>query len=188
MATNNRGWSLARQTEVMDFCPSPLKKGRHAHTSPSCDFDITFPKPMSVGKEVTEATQDTNTIVSRNRCKTCKNIEGDSFCSNTTGKQYTVKSREAVITCATKNVIYLIGCKKCGIQYVGETSQALRSRMNNLRQRLNKMCYLFLYQHFCLNGNSEDDIAIMPIEEVSLEEECLSLASKRLQRNTGTKS
>ena len=102
-------------------------------------------------------TQDTNTIVSRcgkNRCKTCKNIvEGDSFCSNTTGKQYTVKSREAVMTCATKNVIYLINCKKCGIQYVGETSQALRSRMNNHRQRLNKMCDLFLYQHFCSNGH-----------------------------------
>ena len=41
----------------------------------------------------------------------------------------------------------------------------------------------FLYQHFCSNGHNEDDITIMPIEEVSLEEgECLSLASKRLQR------
>ena len=45
------------------------------------------------------------------------------------------------------------------------------------------MCDLFLYQHFCSNDHSEDDIAIMPIEEVSLEEgECLSLASKQLQR------
>ena len=36
---------------------------------------------------------------------------------------------------------------------------------------------------FLLNDHSEDDIAIMPIEEVSLEKgECLSLASKRLQR------
>ena len=87
------------------------------------------------------------------------------------------------MTYATKNIIYLISCQKCGIQYVGETSQALRSRMNNHRQRLNKMCDLFLYQHFCSNGHSEDDIAIMPIEEVSLEEgECLSLASKQLQR------
>ena len=87
------------------------------------------------------------------------------------------------MTCATKNVIYLISCKKCGIQYIGETSQALRSRMNNHRQKLNQMCNLFLYQHFCSNNHSEDDIAIMPIEEVSLEEgECLSLASKRLQR------
>ena len=51
--------------------------------------------------------------------------------------------------------------------------------MNDHRQRLNQMCDLFLYQKFCSNGHSEDDIATMPIEKVSLEEgECLSLASK----------
>ena len=55
--------------------------------------------------------------------------------------------------------------------------------MNNHRQRLSQMCDLFLYQHFCSDGHSEDDIAIMPIEEVALEEgECMNLASKRLQR------
>ena len=41
----------------------------------------------------------------------------------------------------------------------------------------------FLYQHFCSNDHNEDDITIMPTEEVSLEEgERLSLASKQLQR------
>ena len=55
--------------------------------------------------------------------------------------------------------------------------------MNNHRQRFNQMCNLFLYQHFCSNGQNEDDIIIMLIEEVSLEEgEYLSLVSKRLQR------
>ena len=45
------------------------------------------------------------------------------------------------------------------------------------------MCNLFLYKHFCSNGHSIDDIAIMPIEELFLDDgECLSLASKRLQR------
>ena len=42
--------------------------------------------------------------------------------------------------------------------------------MNNHRQRLNHTCNLFLYQQFCSSGHSEDDIPIMPIEEVSLEE------------------
>ena len=45
------------------------------------------------------------------------------------------------------------------------------------------MCDLFLYKHFCSNGHNIDDLAIMPIEEVFLDDgECLSLASKRLQR------
>ena len=35
-----------------------------------------------------------------------------------------------------KNVIYLISCRKCGVQYVGETSQALRNRFNNHGNRL----------------------------------------------------
>ena len=30
----------------------------------------------------------------------------------------------------TKNVIYLISCRKCAVQYVGETSQTLRCRFN----------------------------------------------------------
>ena len=36
------------------------------------------------------------------------------------------------MNCGTKNVIYLISCKKCGVQYVGETSQTLRGRFNNI--------------------------------------------------------
>ena len=166
----------------MDSYPGPLKKGRPTYVSPSCDYDAISLKPTSVGGDVADATQGTQPIVSRcgkTRCKTCKHIvEGDSFCSNTTGKKYNVKSREDVLTCATKNVIYLISCKKCGIQYVGETSQALRNRMNNHRQKLSQICDLFLYKHFCSNGHSIDDLAIMPIEEVFLDEgECLSLAS-----------
>ena len=128
-----------------------------------------------------------DTVVTKcgsNRCKTCKHIvEGSTFCSNTTGRRYNVKSNNAVMTCATKNVIYLISCKKCGIQYVGETAKVLRNRMNNHRQRLKQMCILFLYQHFCSNDHNEDDITIMPIEEVTLEMgENITLASKRLQR------
>ena len=74
-----------------------------------------------MGRDVTEACQDTDTEVSRcgsKKCKNCKHIvEGDSFVATQQAKN-TVKSREAVMTCAIQNVIYLISCKKCGIQYV----------------------------------------------------------------------
>ena len=79
-------------------------------------------KPASVGRDATEATWDNDTVVSRCGSKTCRLVEGDSFCSS---KKY---AREAVMTCATQNVI---SCKKCVIQYVRESSQALKSRMNN---------------------------------------------------------
>ena len=55
--------------------------------------------------------------------------------------------------------------------------------MNNYRNGLNKICELYIYQHFCLDGHSEEDILVMPLEEVTVEEgEHVTLTSKRLQR------
>ena len=70
--------------------------------------------------------------------------------------------------CSTKNVIYLISCRKCGVQYIEKTSQTLRSRFNNHRTRLKQMCDIFLYNHF---NSDNQDINIMPIEEVTVEPE-----------------
>ena len=50
---------------------------------------------------------------------------GNSFTSNVTNRKYDVVTPNNKMDCSTKNVIYLISCKKCGIQYVGETSQML---------------------------------------------------------------
>ena len=65
-----------------------------------------------------------------------------------------------------KIVIYLITCRKCGVQYVGKTNQTLRSRMNNHRNRLQQLANFYLYNHFNSDGHSLDDISIMPIEAV----------------------
>src|SRR5215813_14004010 len=45
--------------------------------------------------------------------------------------------RSEHIPCATKNIIYLIPCKKCQLQYVGESSNSLRSRLTNHRFDIN---------------------------------------------------
>ena len=58
---------------------------------------------------------------------------------------------------------YLITCRKCGIQYVGEMGQSLRKRMNNHRNRLKKLSCQYLYQHFNSDGHTDDDISIVPI-------------------------
>ena len=67
--------------------------------------------------------------------------------------------------CSSINVIYLITCTKCGIQYIGKTSQTLRSRMNNHCNRLKQLAnwgFIFINS----DGHSLDDISIMPIEAV----------------------
>ena len=70
--------------------------------------------------------------------------------------------------CGTDNIICIVSFKKCGVQYVGETSQTLRKRLNNHRNRLKQLCRLYLYQHFNSDGHTIDDLNIMPIEEVTL--------------------
>ena len=92
------------------------------------------------------------------RCKTCNHVsQGSTFMSNVTRKSYTVVSPNCSMNCATENV-----CKKYGIQYIGETSQKLRNRMNDHRNRLRNLTNLYLlYQHFNSYGHSEEDLFII---------------------------
>ena len=68
-----------------------------------------------------------------NTCKACGMlITSPEFTSNLTAKTYYTKSFDP-LDCSTKNVIYGIECTLCGLLYVGETRQTLRSRMNQHR-------------------------------------------------------
>ena len=58
---------------------------------------------------------------------------GDRFSSHVTGTSYTVNHR---LDCNSRNVVYLISCKVCGVQYVGSTTTKFRLRFNNHKSRL----------------------------------------------------
>lgn len=59
----------------------------------------------------------------------CPCIEkGDRFQSTTNNRIFRIKS---FINYNTRNVIYLITCQACKIQYVGRTTRRLRDRLNN---------------------------------------------------------
>ena len=69
-----------------------------------------------------------------NRCYVCNYLAvGDSFSSHVTGTSYTVNHR---LDCNLRNVVYLINCKVCGLQYVGSTTTKFRLRFNNHKSRL----------------------------------------------------
>ena len=66
---------------------------------------------------------------------------------------------------------------------MGETSQTLRGRFNNHRNRLKKLCGLYIYQHFNSDSHTLEDMCIAPIEEVVLDHnDTMTLSSKRMQR------
>ena len=67
----------------------------------------------------------------RHRCTHCVNINVDSkFSSSVTGSVYNLRFDA---DCTSKHVIYLITCKKCTQQYVGQTNQNVSRRMNSHR-------------------------------------------------------
>ena len=188
-ASFSRGQPPARQTKVVDYGLSPVKTGSTHLCVPVCVNDTVFSKPTSVGRNVVDDQAQTNNIscvvcvCGSVRCKTCKHVsQGSTFMSNVTRKCYNVVSPSCYVNCATDNVVYLISCKKCGVQYVGETGQTLRKRLNNHRNRLRSLTNLYLYHHFNSDGHSEEDIAI---EEITTsDKDTCSLSAKRLERGT----
>ena len=66
------------------------------------------------------------------RCLTCKNlILSKDFTSTVTNKKYEIINHSTeTISCHSQNVIYLLSCTECHIQYVGETTLPLHKRMN----------------------------------------------------------
>ena len=66
------------------------------------------------------------------RCTTCKNLKvASEFTSRESGKTYQINFE---LNCNSKSLIYLISCKTCGIQYVGQTTRRWRDRWNLYKQ------------------------------------------------------
>ena len=73
------------------------------------------------------------------RCKTCPTfVKSDTFRSNVTNHEYNVINHTGeVLTCHTQNIIYLLTCLGCGLQYVGETIWPFHKRNNQHRTEMN---------------------------------------------------
>ena len=70
-----------------------------------------------------------------NRCQICNFLcVGRTFRSKTNGKEFCINYN---LNCNSENMVYVITCKVCGIQYVGSTNTTFRFRFNNHRSRIN---------------------------------------------------
>ena len=127
-ASFSRGQPPARQTKVVDGGLRPLKPGLTRLSVPVCTNDVASPNPTTQGRDVADAhVQNKNCkcgcVVSACgsvRCKTCIHTsQGSTFTSSVTKRSYEVVSNNTSMTCTSENVVYLITCNRCGIQYVG---------------------------------------------------------------------
>ena len=78
---------------------------------------------------------------------------------------------KATTDSGTRNVVYLIECRRCAIQYVGETENALRVRLTGYwleieHRRIEKP----VAEHFSLPDDSMDDLQVMVIDKIYRED------------------
>ena len=87
------------------------------------------------------------------RCMTCKNIQcTHKFSSTHTGEKFIIYCNA---NCKTENIIYLLECAICGLQYIGETKQQLSKRLNGHRSDANCKPDLPLSGHLRSTGHHD---------------------------------
>ena len=105
----------------------------------------------------------------RRRCTHCKSInESTEFVCSNTNEAFLLKYD---FDCTSENVIYLITCKKCHAQYVGQTHQKVSKRMNSHRFDICHYPDNFtnVSLHFNENGHTPRDFSFAPIDKVEAE-------------------
>ena len=98
-------------------------------------------------------------------CKTCPMLQTmDSITSHSTGNTHKIKTSDS---CKSTNVVYVIRCQRCGLQYVGETEQALHERINSHRSdvKLSKTDRP-VAAHFNSPNHTTQDMKVMIVEQV----------------------
>ena len=91
------------------------------------------------------------------------------FQSYSTGRKFILISASS-FNCKTRYVVYLISCKSCGMQYVGQTKQPLHKRLNGHRATIrNNKLNTFLCQHFNSDKHSVHDLSVQIIDTVDWE-------------------
>jgi len=114
------------------------------------------------------------------KCKACNFIaEANSFKSSVNAGNFKLNFGS---TCKTCNVCYLVTCRACQKQYVGETGRALADRITDHLSaiRLKKQTPIGL--HFNLKGHSVNHFSIMAIEHFDIKDNSRDL--RRLKEAT----
>jgi hypothetical protein len=98
------------------------------------------------------------------RCRTCPySSRAHTFRSHTHSKVYTIKQK---LTCESKNLVYLITCSFCGLQYVGQTKNSLRVRHTQHKYSILSQKDTPVSHHFNSPNHSLQHYTILAIEGV----------------------
>ena len=94
-------------------------------------------------------------------CQTCESTRSCTTVQSNSTKQ--IFQIVGDLKCSSSNIIYLIECKFCGKQYIGETRRSLRCRFNNHRFDIQNQRPSTISSHFNRGCCDFDDCRIIPI-------------------------
>jgi hypothetical protein len=104
-----------------------------------------------------------------NRCRTCPYlVECNVFYSKITNQKfYPIFNSCTSLNCMTENVVYLISCKVCDLQCVGETKNSIQKRFTGHRSHINSgKSNQLVHNHFHKENHDLSNCLIIPIEKI----------------------
>ena len=113
--------------------------------------------------EIQSTRTNTLTNCTSKKCLLCKiHIKEMTTISSNTNKQtFNIIGN---LTCNTRNIIYVITCAKCGLQYVGETGRSARDRLTDHRSTITTHKQTAIGLHFNTNQHKISDVIFTPVE------------------------
>ena len=100
-----------------------------------------------------------------NNCSVCPYVKQAKTVQATASK-FKVDINSSV-DCSSSNIIYLLGCKKCPQQYIGETERSLKDRFGEHKGYVNNNNQIKTTGvHFNTKGHSVSDMLITVVEKV----------------------
>ena len=108
----------------------------------------------------------TNKCLNR-KCPTCPNIlTRHLFLSTTLGTTHTTKCN---YTCRSHRIVYLVTCKRCHKQYVGQTLGSLHTRLQKMKADVKCNTSRESTYYFRNNQHTTWDIQIEPIDHTDIQ-------------------
>ncbi|XP_071807127.1 uncharacterized protein [Asterias amurensis] len=134
-------------------------------TLQTIDHGLNMILPNATERGMRKITPDAGMFkCNENRCITCEFVTNSTTFTRSLpindDAPYEIKSR---ITCTTKNIIYLITCKECNIQYVGQTQRKLKERFGEHRSSVNTAATV---THHFSGDHSVHDMVVQGIESL----------------------
>ena len=132
---------------------------------------LAFKRPQNLGDILIHSKMNfsQNPTGSVSACKKCRWTHCKTINESENFSEFFLHKQD--FNCTSENVIYLITCKKCNAQYVGQTHQKVSKRMNS--HRFDILHYpesiTNVSVHFNENGHSVDNFSFTPIDKVENE-------------------